>query len=267
MLLSHSPVRPRGETPWSSSIIDFVQLVWLLTQTSSLLPLKGTQGRKFLQSVQNEFNTLPNNTVGLKSLLTNQAQTAKKNNANNSKMLISCVNSLWNDNGMVGDGREESWQPWLQFYWMVGVTDVDLVFLLFIYLVQIDNCNHKERSCHLGFSNAEVDAKCLFNWQRLNSLRCFLGGGGWGGVDTFCSSGKLFTRSRKLFRIIGRGNLQIVFTPTPMWVGRVHKRRRAPTPGEEGRKKKNCDFPHYLDYSCKGSVDRKPRVFSQQEIQ
>lgn len=156
---------------------------------------------------------------------------------------------------------------------MVGVTDVHTGVFSFYWDKRTNAITKSSYHLDAGASVALRLTQSLFDQQRLNSLRCFFCFGGGVKNDTFCQSGKLFTRCRKLFRIIGRGNLQIVFTPTTTWVGRVHT-RRALTPGE--RRKKNCqkkgeggtcDFPHYLDSSCRGSVDWKRRVCSQQEIQ
>lgn len=116
---------------------------------------------------------------------------------------------------------------------------------------------------------------CLFNRQRFNLLMCnlfvFLGG-----RDEKKMTHLVSTESSSAgvgsFSVIGRGNLQIVFTPTPtVWVGRPHTSRAlTPAGGKKIDKKKTkklVTFPRHLDYSCEESVDRKPRVCSQQEIQ
>lgn len=117
---------------------------------------------------------------------------------------------------------------------------------------------------------------CPFNRQRLNLLMCnffcfFGGGAGYKKKMTHLVSTESSSAGVGSFSVIGRGNLQIVFTPTTtVWVGRPHTSRAlTPAGGKkiDKKKKKTCDFPRHLDYSCEESVDRKPRVCSQQEIQ
>lgn len=154
---------------------------------------------------------------------------------------------------------------------MIVVTDVDMVFLVFIYSVHKDNCNYNRKvvsaSAALRFQRKVL---CLFNWRRLNSLRCFWRWGGW----HILSERKALHQVSEPFlhnwtwkpancfhASDGVGGTRSHTPSTNTWRGRKIVKKK------EKKKTKTRDFLHYLDHSCKGSVDRKRRVCSQQEIQ
>lgn len=126
---------------------------------------------------------------------------------------------------------------------------------------------------HRSVSNAQVNVKCcvfLIGSYEICSGVFFFGGGEIKKLnDTFGEHGKLFASCRKRFGNRTWKPANCFHADDGVGGARSHKPCANTCRQKKVHKKKKttCDFPRHLDYSCKESVDRKPRVCSQQEIQ